>query len=451
MVRGLLLLVSSSLVFFTGIPSVAQESAPTELPVLTMQDAVRLAEANNPSLKNAVLAASIANDRIAEARSYRFPSVKVYALGSQLLTPLDFTFDRGVFGTFPGIGPVPAENTKIHTPLRPTFFSVSQATQPLSQQYKIGLNIRMATLNKTLSDEKLRAQRQAVANQVKQAYYGLLQTQSALAVSTENLALDTELSRLIQQNVEQKTALKVDAMDVQTRLAQEEHNHLVLQDSLATQKEQLNSLLGRDVRTEFTVAPAPEATEVEMDLETARAKALAARPELRQSRLGLQQAMLNRRITKSSYIPDVSLSVNNLSMFNASSFLPSNVASAGVLLSWDPVDWGRRKHELAEATKTIEQTKNSVSDLESQILVEVGDKFRKFQQARSLLHVTDLGLASAQERLRVTMNQFEQKSALMKDVLQQRAAVQSATDQHQQALLAFWRAKADFEKALGED
>ncbi len=428
-----------------------QGSASTAASPLTLEEAIRIAQSNNPNLKNALLASSIAEDKIAEARSSRFPSVKFYALGSQLLTPLDFTFDQGIFGTFPGIGPVPADKTKIHTPLRPTFFSVTQASQPLSQQYKIGLNIRLANLGKTLSDEKLRAQQHDVANQVKQAYYGLLQTQSALEVSGENLKLDTELNRLVQQNVEQKTALKADAMDVQTRLAQEEYNQLVLRDSLATQKEKLNSLLGRDVRTDFSVASVSDAGAVEIDLETARSKALAARPELRQSRLGLQQAMLNRRITKSSYIPDVSLTVNNLSLFQSSSFLPSNIASAGVLFSWDPLDWGRRKHELAEASKTIEQTKNSLSDLQSQILVEVGDKFRKLQQTNSLLRVANLGLTSAQERLRVTINQFEQKTALMKDVLEQKSAVQNATDQHQRALLAFWAAKADFEKALGED
>jgi outer membrane protein TolC len=60
-------------------------------------------------------------------------------------------------------------------------------------------------------------------------------------------------------------------------------------------------------------------------------------------------------------------------------------------------------------------------------------------------------VASSQEKLRVILNQYEQKTALTQDVLQQKAAVQNASDQHQQALVAFWTAKADFEKSLGED
>ena len=63
--------------------------------------------------------------------------------------------------------------------------------QPLSQQYKIGLNVQLAKLGQALNDERLRAQKHAVVNQVKQAYYGLLRTQSALEVKvTETRVAD---------------------------------------------------------------------------------------------------------------------------------------------------------------------------------------------------------------------------------------------------------------------
>jgi outer membrane protein TolC len=82
----------------------AQEPAGEAAPLLTLDEAIRIAQENNRSIKNAILAASIAADRTAEARTYRFPSIDLYALGSQLLTPLDFRFEQGTFGNFPGIG-----------------------------------------------------------------------------------------------------------------------------------------------------------------------------------------------------------------------------------------------------------------------------------------------------------------------------------------------------------
>jgi outer membrane protein TolC len=446
MIRQLLfcLLVGSSVSAF------AQDSAPSESAVLTLEQAVSISQANNRSVKNAQLVTSIDEDQIAEARTYRFPSLNLYALGSQLLTPVDFSFQRGAFGSFPGIGPVPATDTRIHTPLRPTFYALTQFSQPLSQQYKIGLNIKQAKLAKLVDDQKLRAQKQSVTNQVKQTYYALLRTQSALASSEENLKFDRELDRTTEQYVTEKTALKSDSMDVKAKIAQEEYNNMMLRDSLASQKEQLNDFLGRDIRTDFSVAEVPEATVIEASLDAAQAQALSARPELAEARLTVQQAELNRRITKTQYIPDVSLAVNNLSLTNVN-LLPSNVATAGVLVSWDPIDWGRRRHELAAASKTIEQSKNSANETEAQILVEVGAKFRKLGETRALLHATALQRDAEREKLRVVMNQFEQKAALLKDVLQQKTSLESITNQYNQALLSFWTAKADFEKSLGEE
>jgi len=442
MIRPLLLL----LLFGTGFSTFAQDA----VRVLTLEDAVSLAQANNRLVKNAQLSVSMSDDQIAEARTYRFPSLSLYALGSQLLTPVNFTFQQGVFGTFPSIGPVPATNTQIHTPLRPTFYALTQFSQPLSQQYKFGLNIKQAKLTKLVDEQKLRAQKQSVTSQVKQSYYAILRTQSSLASSEENLKFDRELDRTTEQYLAEKTALKSDSMDVKARIAQEEYNNLTLRNSLASQKEQLNDLLGRDIRTDFSVAEVPEATTIEASLDAAQARALSARPELAEARLTVQQAELNRRITKTQYIPDVSLAVTNLSLTNIN-LLPSYVATAGVLVSWDPIDWGRRKHELAAASKTIEQSKNSANETEAQILVEVAAKFRKLGETRALLHATTLQRDAEREKLRVVRNQFEQKTALLKDVLQQKMSLEMVTNQYNQALLSFWTAKADFEKSLGEE
>src|SRR5215467_11483514 len=428
----------------------AQESPSSGPPALTLEEAVNLAQANNRQVKNAILTAAIDEDQVAEARTYRLPSLNVYALGSQLLTPVDFTFQKGVFGDFPGIGPVPGKDTKIHTPLRPTFYGLMQVSQPLSQQYKIGLNIRQAKLAKLVDEQRLRGQKQSVINQVKKLYYAILQTQSSLTSSEENLKFDRELDRTTEQLVTEKTALKSESMSVKARIAQEEYNNLTLRDTFASQREQLNSLMGRDVRTDFSVVEVPEATSTESNLEEAQTKALSARPELREGRLRLEQAEVNRRITKADYIPDVSLTVNNLSLVDVN-LLPSNVVSAGVLITWNPMDWGRRKHELAAATKQIEQSKNSVNDAEAQVLVEVAAKFRKLAESRALLVAAKLQLEAEREKLRVLMNQYEQKVALSKDVLQQRSAVENVTSQNSQALLSFWAAKADFEKSLGEE
>src|SRR5215467_5118500 len=260
----------SFLILLTCWSSVAmgQDLPPKPVSSLALDEAIRIAQDNNRQIKNARLAVSIDEDQVAQARTYRWPSINVYALGSQLLTPVDFSFQRGVFGDFPGIGPVPAQDTKIHTPLRPTFYGVTQISQPLSQQYKVGLNIHLTQLTKLTDEQKLREQMQSVTSEVKKAYYAILQTQSSLTSNEENLKFDRELDRTTLQLVAEKVALKSESMNVKARIAQEEYTNLTLRDTLASQKEQLNSLLGRDIRADFSVIEVPDANTTEITLET---------------------------------------------------------------------------------------------------------------------------------------------------------------------------------------
>jgi outer membrane protein TolC len=122
----------------------------------------------------------------------------------------------------------------------------------------------------------------------------------------------------------------------------------------------------------------------------------------------------------------------------------------GFTLNWEPFDWGRKRHEMAEKRKTIEQAREGVSEAEALILREVSDRFRRLNETRALLRVSELLRDSVREKLRVATNKYEAEAALYKDVLQAQTGLAEAQDRYQQALLAFWTARADFEKAIGE-
>ena len=116
-----------------------------------------------------------------------------------------------------------------------------------------------------------------------------------------------------------------------------------------------------------------------------------------------------------------------------------------------PFDWGRKKRQLAEKSKTIEQAENALKETEDQILIEVGDKFRRLQQTQQALRVARLSQDTEREALRVTQGRYRFEAALLTEVLQSQARLAEANNQYQQALLSFWTAKAELEKALGQD
>src|SRR4030095_9400295 len=123
----------------------------------------------------------------AEARTKRLPTFNTYVLAAQLITSLDFTVRMGQFGTFNTIGPVPSSDTNISTRRHPAAFVTAQVAQPLSQLHQIGLSLRAQEVGTDIAREALRQTRQALVDQVKQAYYAMLQSQSSLESAEETL------------------------------------------------------------------------------------------------------------------------------------------------------------------------------------------------------------------------------------------------------------------------
>lgn len=438
---GLLLLI------LIGSPVHAQQSAATSEELLTLEQAIALALRDNHATKIARLEVDKADESIAAAKTFRLPSLHAYTLVSKNLANNELDVPNPAGNLFPGLGPFFILNDSSQT--RAIF--AASVIEPLTQQYRIGLNIKLQRVSSQLAQAKLRQQQNETIDQVKKAYYAILQTRSGLSSVEEALKSYHELDKVTGDYVIQQAALKADHLAVQTRLAKVEYEQLELSNRLATQKEQLNTLLGRDVDTSFEVAGVPEFTSFETDLAAARKTALERRPELQQARLAIEQATLDRRIKKSEYIPDVSAGFVYLTPRNYPAVIPKNFADVGVTVSWEFFDWGRKKHQLAEKEKAVEQAKNGLKETEDQVLVDVGDKLRKLQQTGQALRVAKLAENSAKENLRVSTGQYKFQAVLLSNVLQSQASLAEATNEYQQALLAFWTAKAEFEKSLGED
>jgi outer membrane protein len=416
---------------------------------LTLDQAVSLAIQNNRAIRSARLEVAKSQNALAAARTYRLPSFRFNMFEFQPLTHINLDIPGGSLGSPAATGPIPPVNTSIGSPLLPITLVLGGVDQPLSQLHRIGLNIQLQDLNRQMTAQRLAAQEQGIANDVKAAYLGLVQTESALRGLEEALKLLHELERVAGESLSQQTALRADLLEVQVRLAQAEFDQLRLRDSIHTQQAQLNVLLGRSSDTDFHVTPATEATDLKIDPMKARTRALDQRPELREAHLAVLQAEKDRSIKKSEYIPDVSLSVDYLALGNIK-FLPANTLVAGVSVNWNVFDWGRKKFELAAKDETIEQAKLALMEMEAQILLDVDAHIRKLEESRAHLKVTDLARQVAAERLRVAINKMEEHAVQIKEVLQAQSTLADANVQYERDLLAFGAARAEFEKALGE-
>ena len=444
-----LALLLTILVFASSIRLLAQQ-ATQDVPLLTLDDAVSIALRNNRLVKNSVLEAQKFDFQVSTMRSRRLPHFQFSALGGELLQPFDFTFAKGVFGTYPGVGPIPSTEAKVHTPAQLTAYLTGGMDVPLSQQYKIGLGIRATELGRDIAKEDVRAERQKIAAEVRNAYFELVATQAAVDAAREGVRTLEESQRVTQRYIVEKTVLKGDALEVDARLTKAQYDLSVAENGLATQQEHLNQLLARDLETPFRVDFISEEDTTALSLEEARRQASESRPEIRQAHLKEKQADYDRRLAKAEYIPDFGIAVSYMGIQNVQ-VLPTNVGMAGFALTWEPFDWGRRHNRVREKSNTLAQAHNGAQEAESQIGVEVGQKYRKWKETALLLKATRTGHEAAAEEFRVTSNKYKEQAALIKDLLQAQARSSETSFQYQQALSSYWSSLADLRRAMGEE
>ena len=86
---------------------------------LPLADAILLAVERSLEVQTAQIAVEKAEANVAVARTRRFPIFETNVSASQLLSPVTFRFPEGAFGTFPGIGPVPAVDTDVEMKRQP--------------------------------------------------------------------------------------------------------------------------------------------------------------------------------------------------------------------------------------------------------------------------------------------------------------------------------------------
>ena len=443
MLRALLFLLALSL----PAAGWAAEDGENDGPILTLEEAIEIARANNPTLKNARIEIAKVGDDVAATRSQQFPSVSVSASEVHNLIDQEFEFEEGAFGEIDGT-PVPEQDVDIDT--RSDFTTTFQAkiTQPLSQLYGLGLAIDKLETDQRIARQAFHGERQSVDTEIKRLYFDVLETQSALVAARESIAFYTELDRLVDNYVATGRELEYRSLEVKARLARAEHEALRESNRILTEKERLNDLMGRPAEVPFTVVPMPQFDQLVMDQESAQALALAQRPEVKGAKLKVRSAEYNVRLKESAYIPDVGLAASY--SHRNTDLLPQDEAIIGLFLKWEFFDWGKRADEVSKVRRSLSQAKIDVRRTEADVITDVNRSIRELENKRDFLRVTRLSRAAAKEKLRVTMNKYRVEAVVLDDVLEAESEFARATADEARALGEIWTAWAELEKALGQ-
>jgi outer membrane protein TolC len=279
----------------------------SNLPELTLEQALELALANNSSLKTASLDTLRAADDLAANKTRRFANTQVTALGAQLVTKPSVTYPAGSLGVYSATGPIPATNQTVEIPRKPVGIVNVLVAQPLSTQYQLHLKLKALALGVEGTRQDEVKTRLEVVDQVRRAYYAVVEAESALDSLRASLPYYRESHRLAFVNRGKETILESDLLNADAQLLKIQNAISDASDAVASATERLNDQMGRDIHTQFRVAAIGDADTDLATPEAMEARALQNRPDVKKAKLQVQQANYDARAKNAEYIPDVSL------------------------------------------------------------------------------------------------------------------------------------------------
>ena len=313
---------------------------------------------------------------MAQTKTKRFPAISTYLFASGDITSPTFNFPAGSFGFDK------PQKFKLSTGI--TGYASVQAAQPISQLYQIHLAIREQELSVDYSGEQYKGKRQSTGSECKA---GLLRCAAdgerpGGAAGTGQAYEETD--RVATQYLTQESVLKSDSLQVKAKLAQARYQIIQLRDTLDTQKEQLNELLGRDIDIPFRTERASGYSRGDgLKAGPANGSGAAAGGKGSGDRYPVAPNM-TASCRKAKYIPDVGAAIHYLDPINTE-ILPQNIVSAGMELKWDPFDWGGRRDEVKQKDVSVQQSHYQLQETKAQVTLDVDNNFRKLEESRRML------------------------------------------------------------------
>ena len=219
----------------TPVPGPAA-SADLAAPHLSLNEAIEMALEHNHLLAGTALAVDEAVERTDALRTGRLPTLRLDAYEFRWLNDLDFTIPAGAFGTVPPLGPLPPQDSTFSVEEDYGGVAMVSMSQPITQQYRIGLGLEIARLDRRIAEEELRRERQRVAAEVRTTYYQISATEQGIVALRDLVRSVEELDAVTKRYLSEGLVLRSDGLEVAARLALERQRLASAENGLATQQ-----------------------------------------------------------------------------------------------------------------------------------------------------------------------------------------------------------------------
>ncbi len=427
--------------------------------VLTPDEAVRRALDESDVVRAIRADAEAARAVYRRARATRYPSINTLATYTRLSDNIpEIRFDTDfVPGMDTSFTLAPVVLNRYHSEI--------SVEQPLFTGLELHNQIRSARHQARAEALEAAQQEADLAFQVREAYWRLYQSRTALVATEQALEQVNAHLRNVRNRQDAGAALASDVLTVQTRLAEVRLERVEAENAAELARLDLNRLVGLPLDAEVELDVEPDPFEMQGarppgggaagDLEDALQQALEANATLAAQRARVEALEAGVRAAQGSWFPNVALNgryvyarPNQYFFTEQDEFKPT--WEAGVALRWDLWDGGSKRAEVQESQARLESAEARLADARDQVRLDVTRQFLDARRAQQVVAAADQNVESAEETLRMLRRQYARGAALSSDVLDAEQALRTAQARRARATADVAIARAAILRTLGQ-
>ncbi len=425
--RRLIWFISGILLYFAGM---AAASGPEKL---TITQAVQLALANSPDLRDAQQRLEAARARVGIARSRYFPQVSFNGIGK-----------LGLSGATNGLG-------LLGLPASPFYRNLSDAANVNQDIFDFGRTrhaMGVARLEARAAEQEVTATRIRVEERAKVAFLKVLSAQRVIQARQQDLRERQEVERKAREFFQAGLSSKLDASLAEVGMKSAELALSQARDDEQSAWADLFAALGRPegthydlIEPQFTLSPPGEmASEID--------QALSARPDLRalQAELEAQQQRVEyaqslrhpvlRGIFSAGYARFAELTAAQLMVGGLGLFAP--IYSGGGL-----------EAQVQAEQRTLDALRAQVASRVLAARVEVSHAHAELLKTLDSAQGNQQIAAYAEEALRLARTRYQVQLSSFVELVMAEAAAEQARANYAQALYNYQIARARLDAAMG--
>jgi outer membrane protein len=328
------------------------------------------------------------------------------------------------------------------------------ATQPLFTGFALVSSFQLAKLGIDQSEMELELEKLDLALKVKNAYFGILKAEKALAVvrmAVESLEAHVKVARSF-YNVGMIPIN--DLLKAEVELGNEQYDLVRAQNADRLSRSVFNIILSKPVNAPVDVKDVLGYKSREGVFEDYLETAFENRPEMKVLEINILQTDQNIRLAQSGFYPEIGLEFDYIKAgdhpdVSGSPFHDSSSWQAMAVASWNFWEWGKTHYSVQEKQAFKRELIQTKMGLQDSIRLELKEAMLALDEARKNIPTTKKAVEQAEENLRVSEERYKAQVTTSTEVLDAQTLLTQARTNYYNAIYNEKLARAKLLRALG--